>query len=74
MSSLSDETFLEEAARMLGDDIPPNNTTLPAAGGKTPTTDESQVELATAVDGGSGVIYADSMPSQRIHVVPPPCR
>ena len=51
MSTVSDETFLEEVARMLGDDIPPNNTTLPAAGSKTSTTDGSQVDLAATVDG-----------------------
>ena len=59
---------------LLEDDVPPNSATLPAAGGKTSTTDESQVDLATTVDGGTGVICIDSIPSQRIHVIPPRSR
>ena len=44
---------------------------IPAAVGKTSTTDESQADLANTVDEGTGVICVDSIPSQRIHVVPP---
>ena len=55
---------------VLEDETPSQSSTRPAAAGKTLTTADCQADLATAVDGGSGIICVD-MPSQRIHVVPP---
>ena len=66
---LMDELF-EEAAGILDEPDTSNNVTnaSPRAG-KTPTT--NIVELATAVDGGSGYKCKDSIPSQGVHVNPP---
>ena len=65
------EALLREAALVLEDQVPPQDTTLPTAAGKTPTTSLYEAALTTAVDGGSGDVCIDGMPSQGLHVVSP---
>ena len=46
-----------EAAVILEDHIPPQDTTLPTAAGKTPTMSVCEADQATAVDGGSADVH-----------------
>ena len=64
------EVIYQEAALILEDHVPPQDTTLPTAG-KTPTTSMYEVDLATNVDGGRGDVCTDGMPSQGLHLASP---
>ena len=73
MNKVNKEALFQEAALVLEEETPPQSPTHPAAAGKTPTTNDCQadLQLATTVEWGSGVICIDCMPSQRIQVIPP---
>ena len=69
-SKLNNEAFFQEAALILEKETPLQSPTHPTAVSKPPSTDNHLADMATTVDRGSGVLQIDSMPSQRIHVVP----
>ena len=56
MNNCTVESLFPEVALVLKKKTPLNLSTCPAAVDKTPTTDDRQVYLATAVDGGTGGI------------------
>ena len=69
------EALFREADELLDAEEPSiqkNSEQPPPDTGKTPTTDDNhEAVLATAVDGGSGSLCIDSMPSQGIHIISP---
>ena len=70
MSKFNQEAFFQDAALVPEEETPLQSPTHPAAISKLPSTGDHQADLATTVDGGSGVLQIDSTPSQRIHVIP----